>query len=553
MDRQQAERITTEYIKDIYAFTLRRCNSIQDAEDLSQDITIKIFNSLIEKEDINDVNKYIWTIAHNSLKNYYRKKDNSFIGISFEQIDNYVIDSKDMSTDIIKRESIERLQKGIAYLSKTQRKIIIAYYFESKSQKDIADELGLPIGIVKWHLFEAKKELKKGFNIMRKTETLKFNPIAFSVCGTNGIIGENGLNSDVLRSSLIQNILYCVYREAKTINEIADELRVSPVFIESEIEFLEKYSYVTEKQSKYLCNILIDEPNEEIIKLKNEMYEKVAQIFANELFDELIKFDLLNDKDIIGGYIDVPNLNEKGSSNLNQILWAIIPYIISFSGMKQMKNSISFEQSATYRADGGHNICYATVLDNSISKAKYYDEIRNSYGPCLNENYEYQLWQLDTEWSNSRINAAYHYNVKDTIQLIQRFIEGEELSKIDYAELIEKGIIKTTGTLEGLYKGVMSCVLLNSETIRNKLIEIGDKIKEAHSSEFDALKKPYVEAVLNETPQQLQTMQKYGLQCAFYGDRWFIIHCLKQLVNNGKLSIPTEEQKVSLHTLIIKK
>ena len=38
MNRQDAEKIITEYLKPIFGFALKRCKSIHDAEDLSQEI-----------------------------------------------------------------------------------------------------------------------------------------------------------------------------------------------------------------------------------------------------------------------------------------------------------------------------------------------------------------------------------------------------------------------------------------------------------------------------------------------------------------------------------
>ena len=46
-------------------------------------------------------------------------------------------------------EVIHRLQSQIAYLSKLQRRIVIAYYFENRKQTDIAKELDIPLGTVK--------------------------------------------------------------------------------------------------------------------------------------------------------------------------------------------------------------------------------------------------------------------------------------------------------------------------------------------------------------------------------------------------------------------
>ncbi|MBR3439218.1 MAG: sigma-70 family RNA polymerase sigma factor [Clostridia bacterium] len=70
MNKQDAERITTEYLKPVYGFALKRCRSLQDAEDLSQDIVLRIFTALLKRKDIVDVQKYVWTIAHNCLTNY---------------------------------------------------------------------------------------------------------------------------------------------------------------------------------------------------------------------------------------------------------------------------------------------------------------------------------------------------------------------------------------------------------------------------------------------------------------------------------------------------
>ena len=63
----------------------------------------------------------------------------------------------DVHEQIIRDETEARLHKEIAYLSKLQRKIVIASYYEHKKQQEIANELGIPLGTVKWHLFEAKR------------------------------------------------------------------------------------------------------------------------------------------------------------------------------------------------------------------------------------------------------------------------------------------------------------------------------------------------------------------------------------------------------------
>lgn len=62
MNRQDVEKIITEYLKPIFGFALKRCKSIHDAEDLSQEIATKALRALLAKDDVGDVGKYIWAV-----------------------------------------------------------------------------------------------------------------------------------------------------------------------------------------------------------------------------------------------------------------------------------------------------------------------------------------------------------------------------------------------------------------------------------------------------------------------------------------------------------
>ena len=228
MNRQDVEKTITEYLEPIFGFALKRCKNIHDAEDLSQEIATKAFRALIVKDDVADMGKFIWSVAHNTLSNYYRDVARSVVGVSIDEVAELIPDPDSEMDFDDNTEAIHRLQAEIAYLSKLQRRIVIAYYFENRKQADIARELGIPLGTVKWHLFEAKKELKRGMDTMRKASELKFNPIKFCSYGFNGSLGTKSLD-EFFRSALTQNICYSVRNSAKSINEIADDLGVSPV------------------------------------------------------------------------------------------------------------------------------------------------------------------------------------------------------------------------------------------------------------------------------------------------------------------------------------
>lgn len=552
MNRQDVEKTITEYLKPIYGFALKRCKSIHDAEDLSQEIAVRAFRALLVKDDIADMGKFIWTVAHNALSNYYRDTAKSMVGVSLDEVAEVIADPRAEIGADDNGESIRRLRTEIAYLSKLQRKIVIAYYFENRKQADIARELDLPLGTVKWHLFEAKKELKRGMDLMRKTSELKFNPIKFHSYGINGSAGTKSPD-EFFRSTLSQNICYCVRDTAKTVNEIADDLGVSPVYVESEVEFLEEYGFLQAQKDKYIANFIIDVAKEELLTLQDDTYRHVAELFANDLYDELTASGILDDPDVLCGQTDLPiSLTESPKVDRNFILWSLIPYVAAWSGEKLMDDGISFEEVATIRPDGGHNIYHASVVPDDLVLPENYVHMKNWCGPMWNGSDKQILWQFDSEWSDRKGQYGFQY-VEDARRVLSLYAResGERLSKDEYAWLAERGLIKTNGDYDGHFKASWQIVILSSKDVRDRLLAVGERIKEKHQAEFHALKAPYVEAVLQSVPEHLRKVKAYELQFIFHSDGWFLLHCIMALLRSGKLKEPTEGQRKALSILMI--
>ena len=550
VNRKDVEKCITEFLKPIFGFALKRCKSIHDAEDLSQEIAIKAFRALLIKDDVADMGKFIWTVAHNTLSNYYRDAANSMVCVSVNEVAELIADPySDPETDD-NTEAIHRLQAKIAYLSKLQRRIVIAYYFEKRKQADIARELGIPLGTVKWHLFEAKKELKRGMDTMRKASELKFNPIKFNSYGINGSVGKKSLD-EFFRSTLTQNICYCVRNTAKTVNEIADDLGVSPVYVETEVEFLEEYGFLRTKKDRYIVNFIISEPTAELLTMQNDMYKRAAELFANDLYDELMNSGILDDERIFCPYMLSGSTRGNPLRDKNFLLWSLIPYIAAWSGEKLMDESISFEEVATIRPDGAHNICHATVEPDDMVLPDDYVYMKNWCGPMWSRNGERILWQIDSEWSNRDKDHALRF-YEDAKRILSLYALEDEfpLPKEDYAWLAEGGYLEFKGDYDGNFATLWKIIVLRDNEIKNELLAIGERIKEKYQTEFDALKAPYAEAVLKSIPEHLKKAEEYELQSVFHADGWFLLHCITTLLKNGKLKEPTEGQRKSLTTLI---
>lgn len=546
MNRENAEKIITEYLKPVFGFALKRCKSIHDAEDLSQDIILKAYRAMLLRDDIEDAGKFIWTVAHNALSNYYRDASKNAVGISLDMIAE-AEDPTDLFSDDTDGETVKRLQSEIAYLSKLQRRIVIAYYYENRKQTDIADELGIPPGTVKWHLFEAKKELKRGMEKMRESNELKFNPVKFKMVGINGSTGNQPM-FDYLRSALSQNICYDVRNEAKSVAEIADDLGVSPVYIEGEAEHLEEFGLLKKIKDKYIVNFLIEEPTKDFLVLQNGIYKEAASGFANALYDELVSCGVLDDPDIICGQTDKPIvLSTSPRADRNFILWSLIPYIAACSEGYRTDRGVTFEEAATIRPDGGNNIVHASVYPEHLDLPDDYVLMNNWCGPAVFSRDGYTVWRIDSEWSDKRITVDNNY-FENMMRVLGDYAAEFDalLSKDEYIWLSELGFIKTNGDYDGHFKASWQPVILASSEINKKLLAIGAQIKAG----FKPKKEEYINAALNTVPAHLRRVKEYELQFAFEADGLFLLHCIKALLDNGKLTLPTENQKRTVSTLI---
>ena len=312
---------------------------------------------------------------------------------------------------------------------------------------------------------------------MRKTSELKFNPIKFHSYGINGTVGTKN-QDEFFRSTLSQNICYCVRNEYKTINEIADDLGVSPVYVETEVDFLEEYGFLKEQNGKYIVNFIISEPTAELLTMQDSMYKKAADLYANELYDGLIASGLIDHTDIWCGQTDKPiTLTECYRGDKNFILWALIPYITAESGEKLVQDRISFEEVATIRPDGAHNIAHASVVPDNMVLPEDYVYMRNWCGPFRYSNKKYSLghtlfWQLDTEWSGRRMSVGKedYERIERVLSLEKSEAENGMLSKDEYIWLSELGYIKTNGDYDGYFKSSWQIVTLASNDVKEKLL-----------------------------------------------------------------------------------
>lgn len=530
MDIHTIQTFLRDRMKPVYGYCLRRCATHQDAEDVAQEILLRV-HAALRRTKVDDPERYLWTIARNTLANHYRDRARCTVGIPAE-----ATDDSDFQADLLAREETRRLHEELARLSRQQREIVVLHYFHSMKIAQIAAKLSLPVGTVKWHLFEARKELKQQMTAAHTPTRLKFDPIRFSGFHTEGSIGPEGSPWRAFRSTLNQNIAYACWREAHSAAEIADSLGVSPAYIEDEAARLASQGYLCEEHGRYRCAILLTEWTPELIRLSDALHTQAAALIAPALAQAITPDMLREDR------IGIP-----AGHGREYALWALVPWMIAHQG----GGSVTFQQVAALRPDGGQNICCAAITPPGTKEPALAQGMERFSGPCWNECEGLTLWQIDTLWSEERIGESMHATEARIISLLRRlFIQHERLNEEECAVLVRRGVMRAFRDEQGRSCATLLPVWVKGQAVQQQLLEAARSVYATHRAALQALLKPYAAALLADTPPHLRLLREYTLQTIFSADR-FILHCLHHLVQDGTLPLPTPEERQSLHTLVI--
>lgn len=288
MDKQTADSIITEYLQKIYGFAIKKCYSYQEAEELCAEIIKETYISLLKAEEIINIDGYIWRISQYAFSKYVsRQKKHE--GISLNNIQLPYFEDFSLAEH---NEEIHHLRTEIAFLTEKRRQIVYRYYYQNKSISCISSEMELPEGTVKWHLNKARLELKEGFKMERKIGRLGLNPITALSFGHSGNPGSNGGPEFYLEDKLNLNIVYSVYHSPKNVEEIAEELGVTPVYLTDKIQFLEENGFIVKTDGNRYTTYVKFNPETYSLEFKESVMKvklKIAKILADNYVPIIIK------------------------------------------------------------------------------------------------------------------------------------------------------------------------------------------------------------------------------------------------------------------------
>lgn len=154
------ETLVNAYSKKVFNMAYQFCGSYQQAEDLTQEIFLKLYGALPKFDFSRNFTAWLLTLSKNHLIDEYRRTkwektrrddyDERLLAASFPD---------NPEERLIREENRKLLWQGLNGLSSDMRMALILVDIQGKSYEESAEVMGLPLGTLKSRINRARVQL----------------------------------------------------------------------------------------------------------------------------------------------------------------------------------------------------------------------------------------------------------------------------------------------------------------------------------------------------------------------------------------------------------
>lgn len=155
--------LVKQYEKRIYGFLIQYVKIPEEAEDMTQEILIKLWQNKDRILTIEDQESYILTMTRNFIRDHFKKMSRN--PVYLQEVTEHLSPRDDSAFMIIKRKELEsNIELVVKELPPRQREVFHLFYKKGKSLVEIAHELKISPHTVKNHRTQALKFIQSRIN-----------------------------------------------------------------------------------------------------------------------------------------------------------------------------------------------------------------------------------------------------------------------------------------------------------------------------------------------------------------------------------------------------
>lgn len=160
--REAFELLVDQFQNKVFRLAISMVRDEAAAQDLAQEILMKIWKALPGYQGGASLSTWIYTISRNTcLTELKRRAARCTVSLSDPAIETSL--EANTALHLVDREPGAEMdvETMLDRLPEKHRTVLMLFYLEEKSYDEVAALLGIPLGTVKTYLYRAKKELLK--------------------------------------------------------------------------------------------------------------------------------------------------------------------------------------------------------------------------------------------------------------------------------------------------------------------------------------------------------------------------------------------------------
>lgn len=160
--------VVTRYKTKIYNYIYRMTGSSEDAEDLTQEVFIRMYMSIDSFRGQSSLNTWLFRIAGNLCIDRFRRTKNRTPAFSLDEPIGDAAQAHEVADTsyephrlLESGEMADQIQEALGKLPEKLRAALLLHDIEGMPYEEIAQVAGCPLGTVKSRLFNARMQLRQ--------------------------------------------------------------------------------------------------------------------------------------------------------------------------------------------------------------------------------------------------------------------------------------------------------------------------------------------------------------------------------------------------------
>ena len=438
MTKEEYNEQIAQMSKAMFRYCLSRTGSYHDAEDMAQEILLISCKGEQSFPNEKAFYAFVWRTADNILKRWYRDNERR----KTSELDETISDGSWEALQEAAQESeqLSLITRELAHLNSNYRRVMVAYYVDGQSVKEIAERFDITQSMVKYLLFQSRKRIKEGIIMEKNYGKLSYDPIELEMA----FWGKSNRYYGEFNDKLSQNRLMCCYYDRQSEEQIALQLGVPTAYLEDNIKKLTEYGLLTVKNGFYQTDVPI---------ITNDVFADIAKVNSTAVSEIADKINaaidgMADDVRALGFYgCDMPH---------NTLKWLLVSQILHLAYIDMAYT----DKPLDFPTDKFGDECFRFFVEKSASDPY-------SVGTSAMHSTSGMVLFWDVLINGERLHVKMNDSRIDMLVTLTKRQPQTENERLVCSELIESGVAVRTD--EGIKPNFPCMTIEQGEELREMI------------------------------------------------------------------------------------